>query len=83
MRVILLFTTALVLASTPTISWADLLDELKNCRELSSDEARLGCYDSAVDNNKAQTQDAPPPPNPPANADVSQEDLFGKNSAEM
>ena len=74
----------------------ELLDELLVCRDLPSDEARVICYDSAVDRGRQRggpppVAEASPPPVPATTAaasvaaasEISQEDLFGKTGNEV
>ena len=67
-------------------------EELRACRDLADDQARLACYDDAVD-RRAKSEDSGPESsaeNAAAPAEsaatptsISQEDLFGKTSTEV
>jgi hypothetical protein len=69
-------------------------EELRACRDLTDDQARLACYDAAVDRNR-KSADAGPEPSAenaagsaaaePAvtAASLSQEELFGRTSKEI
>lgn len=94
-------TSAFAILTFATVAAAvhadELLDELLLCRDLSSDEARVICYDASVD--RSRQRGAPPPaaaeastPPVPAAAvvaggaaasEISQEDLFGKSGDEV
>lgn len=69
-------------------------EELQVCRDLTDDHERLACYDAVVDRSSngrdrghesSAEETAAAAPAEPAVADVnlSQEDLFGKNSKEV
>lgn len=76
----ILFLTAAPLATRA----GELRDELSVCRDLASSEARLACYDSAVDNDKQRTGPKDERLDTrPAHTGISEEELFGKNSEEM
>jgi len=84
-HVTLVSVSILLLTTAPLATYAgELRDELSDCRDLESSEARLACYDSAVDNDrqrngpKAERLDTRP-----AHTGVSEEELFGKNSEEV
>lgn len=94
------FAAVLIVVSLSPAAVADALyDEIRVCRSLPSDEARLACYDAAADRaqpERARTapdSDASAPvrpatPEAPAaaaagTATVSQEELFGKNAEEV
>lgn len=86
----------LVLSLPAATAFADeLRDKLDACNELTDADARLACYDAAVDRSKQSTASGPAPANPqpaaPAQAEpaktgagtLSQEDLFGKSGEEV
>jgi hypothetical protein len=86
----------LVLFAVKIAAAADVSKELMECRALASAVARLDCYDQFVDARMAssiQTEGARAPKIPaPADAaavtanpaaNVSQEEIFGKNEAEI
>jgi len=69
-------------------------EELRVCRDLTDDHARLACYDAAVDRSRKSADPGPEPSaentagstaaEPAATAaSLSQEDLFGKTSKEI
>jgi len=82
----------------PAAASADALrDELRVCRDLPDDDARLICYDVAVDRSRQNTSGRPAPAAAPAEpagtpgtaatagaaASLSQEALFGKTTDEV
>lgn len=57
------FAALVVVAGTPAAAFADALyDEIRVCRSLPSDEARLACYDAAADRAGTATPAAADPP---------------------
>ncbi len=69
-------------------------EELRACRNLTDDQARLACYDAAVDRSRKGADGGPEsstenaaaavPAEPVVTAEsLSQEDLFGKSSKEI
>jgi hypothetical protein len=93
-----LFPAGFLVLSVAQAAGAELPDELIDCRALSSAVARLDCYDQLVDAGIASTNQTTGPraaeepapataittaPNAQTRADISQEDLFGKNEAEI
>ena len=91
-----LLPAVLILIGSPTLA-DGLYDELVVCRGLPSDEARVICYDAAVDRSRrgdAQHSASAGKPFPAvepaaaaasgvAAAAISQEELFGQNSHEV
>ena len=73
----------------------ELRDKLSTCNDLTDADARLACYDAAVDRSRQSAASGPAPAAPqpaaPAQAEpaktgagtLSQEDLFGKSGDEM
>jgi hypothetical protein len=82
---------AILVLIVPAAASADALrDELRVCRDLPDDDARLICYDAAVDRSRQSTYSSPAPAseNPPAAATaatgtLTQEDRFGKTGDEV
>lgn len=61
-------------------------EELRVCRDLTDDQARLACYDAAVDRSRKSADPGPEPSTEKtagSAASLSQEDLFGKTSKEI
>ncbi len=95
-RVIILWLTALMFSAT-TGQADELSDELAVCRDLASAVARLDCYDATVDRSRQRSDErpaavtTPPAAVEPAMAiavgaaatEISQENLFGKNTDEV
>lgn len=90
-RKTIIWLTAVTFAAG-TVQADQLLDDLQGCRDLTSAVARLDCYDAAVDRSRqsetsrttATAAPAPAPePTATAAAEISQEELFGKNSNEV
>ncbi len=75
----------LLLMAVPAASLADeFIDELMVCRDLPSDEARLICYDAAMDRDKQRDGLRPAPSSTPqATTEISQEEFFGKSGDEV
>lgn len=68
---------ALLLGSAGSAQ-ADILDDLRDCRSVQSDDARLACYDALA------AREAPPPAAAErAPAALSREELFGRDTAEV
>jgi polyhydroxyalkanoate synthesis regulator phasin len=82
-RVTLVPVASLFLMAAATSGANELLDELAVCRQLPSDEARLICYDDAMDSHnqrgalRSTSSSAPQP-----TTEISQEELFGKSDEE-